>query len=41
MDALEQASVHGKISGFAKFVAEELNASKALKQPRRSPHKAP
>jgi hypothetical protein len=36
MDALEQASVHGKISDFAKFVAEELNASKALKQPRRS-----
>jgi hypothetical protein len=36
MAALEQASVHGKISDFAKFVAEELNASATLKQARRS-----
>ena len=34
MAALEQASVHGKISDFAKFVAEELSASTALKQAR-------
>jgi hypothetical protein len=34
MAALEKASVHGKISDFSKFVAEELSVSKELKQAR-------